>query len=83
MRHRGCGDVRGFDGVAHIARIGVDLDRGDVHIGGVISLPTYNRGIADHQYLFVNGRPVRDRLLQGGMEPRCCQTRRLQNAMTV
>src|SRR3546814_10014966 len=37
--------------------IGVDLDRGDVHLGGVISLPTYNRGIADHQYLFVNGRP--------------------------
>mgnify|MGYP001549423200 CR=1 FL=1 len=38
--------------------IGVDLDRGDVHLGGVISLPTYNRGISDHQYLFVNGRPV-------------------------
>src|SRR3546814_2480004 len=34
--------------------IGVDLDRGDVHLGGVISLPTYNRGIADPQYLFVN-----------------------------
>lgn len=47
--------------------IGVDLDRGDVHIGGVISLPTYNRGIADHQYLFVNGRPVKDRLLVGAL----------------
>src|SRR3546814_17947261 len=47
--------------------IGVDLDRGDVHLGGVISLPTYNRGIAAHQYLFVNGRPVQDRLLVGAL----------------
>lgn len=47
--------------------IGIDLDRGDVHLGGVISLPTYNRGIADHQYLFVNGRPVKDRLLVGAL----------------
>ena len=47
--------------------IGVDLTRGDVHLGGVISLPTYNRGIADHQYLFVNGRPVKDRLLVGAL----------------
>jgi DNA mismatch repair protein MutL len=47
--------------------IGIDVDRGDVHMGGVISLPTYNRGIADHQYLFVNGRPVKDRLLVGAL----------------
>jgi len=47
--------------------IGVDVDRGEVHLGGVISLPTYNRGIADHQYLFVNGRPVKDRLLVGAL----------------
>ncbi|KGB53748.1 DNA mismatch repair endonuclease MutL [Sphingopyxis sp. SE2] len=47
--------------------IGIDLDRGEVHLGGVISLPTYNRGIADHQYLFVNGRPVKDRLLVGAL----------------
>jgi DNA mismatch repair protein MutL len=47
--------------------IGVDIDRADVHLGGVISLPTYNRGIADHQYLFVNGRPVKDRLLVGAV----------------
>ncbi|MCW5646721.1 MAG: DNA mismatch repair endonuclease MutL [Sphingopyxis sp.] len=47
--------------------IGVDLERGDVRIGGVISLPTFNRGIADHQYLFVNGRPVKDRLLVGAL----------------
>lgn len=47
--------------------IGVDLTRGEVHLGGVVSLPTFNRGIADHQYLFVNGRPVKDRLLVGAL----------------
>jgi DNA mismatch repair protein MutL len=34
---------------------------------GVAGLPTYNRGVADHQYLFVNGRPVKDRLLLGAV----------------
>ena len=36
-------------------------------LGGVASVPTFNRGIADHQYLFVNGRPVKDRLLMGAI----------------
>ncbi|VVT14895.1 DNA mismatch repair protein MutL [Sphingomonas sp. EC-HK361] len=49
----------------------VDLERptdsGVIVLGGVASLPTYNRGVADHQYLFVNGRPVRDRLLMGAI----------------
>ena len=47
--------------------IGGDLHRRQEPLGGVISLPTYNRGIADHQYLFVNGRPVKDRLLVGAL----------------
>jgi DNA mismatch repair protein MutL len=33
----------------------------------VAGLPTFNRGVADHQYLFVNGRPVRDKLLIGAV----------------
>jgi DNA mismatch repair protein MutL len=33
----------------------------------VISLPTFNRGMADRQYLFVNDRPVKDRLLIGSL----------------
>ena len=45
----------------------IDLERDGVVLGGVASIPTYNRGVADHQYLFVNGRPVRDRLLMGAI----------------
>lgn len=45
----------------------VDLVRDGYALGGVASLPTFNRGVADHQYLFVNGRPVRDRLLMGAI----------------
>lgn len=45
----------------------VDLARGPVSLGGVAGLPTFSRGIADHQYLFVNGRPVKDRLLVGAV----------------
>ncbi len=47
--------------------IRVDLIREDVHLTGVAGLPTYNRGVADHQFLFVNGRPVKDRLLVGAV----------------
>jgi DNA mismatch repair protein MutL len=45
----------------------VSLERDGVQLSGVASLPTYNRGVGDHQYLFVNGRPVRDRLLIGAL----------------
>ena len=47
--------------------VAVDLERDGVVLGGVASLPTFNRGVADHQYLFVNGRPVKDRLLTGAV----------------
>ena len=45
----------------------VSLEREGVRLTGVASLPTYNRGVGDHQFLFVNGRPVRDRLLIGAV----------------
>lgn len=45
----------------------VSLEREGLALSGVASLPTYNRGVADHLYLFVNGRPVRDRLLAGAV----------------
>jgi len=45
----------------------VTLEREGVSLAGVASLPTFHRGAADHQYLFVNGRPVRDKLLVGAV----------------
>jgi DNA mismatch repair protein MutL len=45
----------------------VDLVRGGMRLTGIAGLPTFNRGVADHQYFFVNGRPVKDRLLIGAV----------------
>ena len=45
----------------------IDQSRDGVRLTGYAGLPTYSRGNAGHQYLFVNGRPVRDRLLQGAL----------------
>jgi DNA mismatch repair protein MutL len=45
----------------------LDQEREGIRLTGFAGLPTYNRGNAAHQYLFVNGRPVRDRLLQGAL----------------
>src|SRR5947208_8290485 len=47
--------------------VGVDCTRDGLRLTGVISLPTFNRGMADQQYLFVNTRPVKDRLLVGAL----------------
>ncbi len=45
----------------------VEAERDGVTLTGFIGLPTFNRGMPDHQYLFVNGRPVKDRLLVGAV----------------
>ncbi len=45
----------------------IDAQREHARLTGVAGLPTFNRGVADHQYLFVNGRPVKDRLLTGAV----------------
>ena len=47
--------------------IGIDCERDGMRLTGVISLPTFNRGVADQQFLFVNSRPVKDRLLVGAL----------------
>jgi DNA mismatch repair protein MutL len=47
--------------------VGIDVTRDGLRLTGVVSLPTFNRGVADQQYLFVNSRPVKDRLLAGAM----------------
>ncbi len=45
----------------------IDAEREGVRLTGYAALPTLNRASARHQYLFVNGRPVRDRLLHGAV----------------
>lgn len=47
--------------------LAIDATREGIHLSGHAGLPTYNRGNAQHQYLFVNGRPVRDKLLVGAL----------------
>lgn len=47
--------------------ITVDAEREGICLTGFAGLPTYSRGSAISQFLFVNGRPVRDKLLLGGL----------------
>ena len=43
----------------------VDAEREGIRITGFAGLPTFHRSTSQTQYLFVNRRPVRDRLLLG------------------
>lgn len=43
----------------------VDAEREGITLSGFAALPTYSRKSAQQQYLFVNGRPVRDKLVNG------------------
>lgn len=43
----------------------IEAEREGVRLSGFAGLPTLNRGNAQRQYLFVNGRPVKDRMLNG------------------
>ena len=45
----------------------IDAEREGITLTGFAALPTYSRGAATAQYLFVNGRPVRDKLLIGAL----------------
>ncbi|MEO1552699.1 MAG: DNA mismatch repair endonuclease MutL [Pseudomonadota bacterium] len=45
--------------------LAIEAEREGVHLSGFAGLPTLNRGNAQRQYLFVNGRPVKDRMLNG------------------
>ncbi len=47
--------------------LAIDATRDGVRVTGFAGLPTYNRGLPDKQYLFVNGRPVRDKLIIGAV----------------
>ncbi|MAQ71377.1 MAG: DNA mismatch repair endonuclease MutL [Alphaproteobacteria bacterium] len=45
----------------------INAERDGVRLTGFAGLPTLHRGTAKHQYLFVNGRPVKDKLLGGAL----------------
>lgn len=45
----------------------IDAERENVRLTGFAALPTFNRGNAQHQFVFVNGRPVRDKALWGAI----------------
>jgi DNA mismatch repair protein MutL len=45
----------------------VEAEREGLRLSGYAALPTYSRGAAVAQHLFVNGRPVRDKLLVGAL----------------
>jgi DNA mismatch repair protein MutL len=47
--------------------IEIDAQREGFRLTGLAGLPTLNRATARDQYLFVNGRPVRDKLLAGAV----------------
>ena len=45
----------------------IDAERDSLRLHGFAGLPTYSRGAAVAQFLFVNGRPVRDKMLTGAL----------------
>lgn len=57
--------VLGADFTANALRI--DAVRDGMDLTGYAALPTYSRGSSAAQYLFVNGRPVQDRMLYGAL----------------
>lgn len=46
----------------------IDAARENLRISGYVSLPTLNKANSLSQYLFVNNRPVRDKLLLGAIK---------------
>ncbi|HYC16375.1 MAG TPA: DNA mismatch repair endonuclease MutL [Pseudolabrys sp.] len=59
------GDLLGTDFRANA--MAIDASRDGVHVSGFAGLPTLSRANSLGQYLFVNGRPVRDKLLYGSV----------------
>ncbi len=47
--------------------LAIDAERDGFHLTGYAALPTYSRGAAIAQFVFVNGRPVRDKMLLGAL----------------
>ncbi len=63
--HRRLTRLLGADFTANA--MAIDASRDGLRLAGYAALPTYSRGSSAQQYLFVNGRPVTDRLLLGAL----------------
>ncbi len=59
------GRVMGRDFIENC--LAIDAERDGLTLTGFAALPTYSRGAAVAQHLYVNGRPVRDKLLTGAL----------------
>jgi DNA mismatch repair protein MutL len=59
------GAVIGKDFVSN--SIYILADNSDFNVTGYAGIPTFNRGNTMGQFVFVNGRPIRDRVLQGAI----------------
>ncbi|HAX91888.1 MAG TPA: DNA mismatch repair endonuclease MutL [Rhodospirillaceae bacterium] len=57
--------VLGDEFMGNVAAL--DIEREGVRLQGYAALPTWHRPTTKHQYLFVNGRPVRDKVLMGAV----------------
>lgn len=47
--------------------LAIDAERDGVRLSGFIGIPSFNRGNAQHQFAYVNGRPVRDKQIFGAL----------------
>ena len=63
--HARLASVLGAEFIENALRI--DAERDGLHLTGFAALPTYSRGSAVQQFVFVNGRPVLDRMLLGAL----------------
>ncbi|MEY3197227.1 MAG: mismatch repair protein [Pseudomonadota bacterium] len=46
----------------------VDASREDITIRGLVSIPTYNKATSEDQYLFINNRPVKDKVISSALK---------------
>lgn len=62
------GRLRALIGAEFMANaLPIEAERDGIELTGFAALPTFSRGAAMAQYLFVNGRPVRDKQLIGAV----------------
>ena len=65
MQTKRLGDIMGPEFIEN--SVAIDAERDGFNLSGRVSLPTLNRSQATMQFLFVNGRAVRDKVLAGAV----------------